>query len=104
MATPQNNEADITSLAETLTTIADDLLSGRGFAIPVGQVIGAGIAGKRLAGKDGAGKEVFRRFMATLVTQHPEVIDLAFAGMSEIAKARLRKMAGEKELKDAEKA
>jgi hypothetical protein len=104
MATPQNNDADIDALSETLITIADDLLMGRGFAVPVGRVISAGMAGKRITGKDGAGKEVVRRFMSTLVTQHPEVIDLAFAGMSEVAKARIRKMAGEKPLKDAEKA
>ena len=93
---------DIQKVSDALNTIAGDLLSGRGFAIPLASVVGVVSAGKRLAGKEGAGKEVFKKFFGELVTEHPEVIDLAFAGMSEVAKARIRKMAGEKELKDVE--
>lgn len=62
-------------------------------------------SGKRLAGKGNAGKEVFTKFLGELVRDHPEVIDVAFAGMSEVAKARIRKACGgPEEIKDAEKA
>ncbi len=98
------NNPDIDQLSKALETIAGDLLTGRGFAIPMMQVMGAVAAGKRLAGVDGAGKQVFSQFFGNLVKDHPEVIDLAFAGMSEAAKARIRKMAGEPEMKEAEKA
>jgi len=95
---------DIDQLSNALETIAGDLLNGNGFAIPLTKVLGAVTAGKRLAGVDGAGKEVFKRFFGNLVKDHPEVIDLAFAGMSEVAKTRIRKLAGEPEMKDAETA
>ncbi len=98
------NNPDIDQLTKALDTIVGDLMSNRGFAMSIPDVWGAANAGKRLAGVDGAGKEVLKRFLSNLVKDHPEVIDIAFAGMSDVAKARIRKMAGEPEMKEAEKA
>ncbi len=97
-------QADIDELVETLTTITHDLLDGKGFAIGVSKLWEASKAGKRLAGMDGAGRDVFTKFLGDLVTNKPEVVDIAFAGMSEIAKAKIRKMCGgPEEIRDAEK-
>lgn len=96
--------ADIDEVVKTLNIIAMDLLDGRGFAVGVSQLWDASKAGKRLAGKENAGRDVFARFWGKLVTEKPEVIDIAFAGMGEVAKARLRKMfGGPEEIKPAEK-
>jgi Asp/Glu/hydantoin racemase len=101
--TPET-KADIATLTETLTRIASDLLEGRGFAVPVFTVVGAVNAGKRLAGQEGAGKQVMSDLFATLMRDHPEVIDLAFAGMSEITKNKIRQAVGTPPIKDAERA
>ncbi len=97
-------DVDIEKLSKTLQTISSDLLTGKGFAIPLMDVMSAVGAGKRLAGQDGAGKEVFVKFLGELVRDHPEVIDVAFAGLSEVAKTRIRKACGGPgEIKDAER-
>lgn len=101
--TDPKTQVDIDKLAGVLETIAGDLLNGKGFAVPVFDVLAAVSAGKRLAGKDNAGQQVFKQFFGSLVNEHPEVIDLAFAGMSEVAKNRIRKMVGGPEIKDAER-
>ena len=104
MAHDEQTKVDIQSLSGVLQTIASDLLNGNGFAVPLGKVVGAVTAGKRLAGKEGAGKEVFTKFLGELVRDHPEVIDVAFAGLSEVAKSRIRKACGgPEEIKDAER-
>ncbi len=47
---------------------------------------------------------MFTKFLGELVRDHPEVIDVAFAGMGEAAKARIMKACGgPTEIKDAEK-
>ena len=101
--TDTKTQADIDKLAGVLGTIAGDLMNGKGFAVPLFDVMGAVNAGKRLAGKGDAGKQVFKQFFGELINEHPEVIDLAFAGMSEVAKNRIRKMVGGPEIKDAER-
>jgi hypothetical protein len=101
--TDSKTQADIDKLAGVLELIASDLLNGKGFAIPIFDVMGAVNAGKRLAGKNNAGKQVFKQFFSHLANEHPEVIDFAFASMSEAAKNKIRKMAGGPEIKDAER-
>ncbi len=96
-------KADVIVLTATLSQIAGDLIEGRGFAIPVTKVMGAAAAGKRLAGHPGAGKQVLSDLFGTLLRDHPEVIDLAFAGMSEVAKNKIREKCGQPPIKDAER-
>ena len=100
--TPET-ENDIATLTQTLRTIAGDLLEGRGFAIPVTKIMGAAGAGKRLAGKEGAGKKVLGDLFGGLLRDHPEVIDLAFAGLSEMTKNKIRSALGTPPVKDAER-
>lgn len=101
----QKTQDDIDKLSKTLQTIASDLISGKGLAAPLGEVASAVMAGKRLAGKEGAGKEVFTKFLGELVRDHPEVIDLAFMGLGDVTKSRIRKACGgPEEIKEAERA
>ena len=59
---------------------------------------------KRLTGQKGAAKEVTQQLVKALVEEHPELIDVAFAGLSEVAKNRIRRALDTPEVKEAERA
>jgi hypothetical protein len=97
------NDPDVKQLLGLLQSTMDGLFSGDGFKLDMLKVLPAITAGKRLAGKDGAGKYVASRVFGDLVNNHPEVIDIAFQGLSEVAKNKIRAMLAAAPVKDAEK-
>lgn len=102
MATTTDQHID--QLSEMLAEMVKGLLEGKGLVIQPMQVMGAYNSGKKLAGVDGAGKQVFQRLMNEVMREHPEIIDLLFDGLSEAAKNRVRKMIAVPEVKDAKPA
>lgn len=102
--TDHADDPDVKQLLGLVQSTLDGLFAGNGFKLDLIKVPGAIAAGKRLAGKEGAGKYVAGRVFGDLVNDHPEVIDLAFQGLSEVAKAKIRALLDARPVKDAERA
>jgi hypothetical protein len=102
--TDHAEDPDVKQLLGLLQGTLDGLFAGDGFKLDMLKVLPAITAGKRLAGKEGAGKYVASRIFGDLVNDHPEMVDLAFQGLSEVAKNRIRAMLDVRPVKDAERA
>ena len=102
--TDHSTDPDVQKVLGTIRSTLDGLFAGNGFKLDMMGIIPAITAGKNLAKKDGAGKYIASKVFGELVTDHPEMIDLAFQGLSEVAKARIRTIIGIAPVKDAEKA
>jgi hypothetical protein len=99
-----SNDPDVTQLLGFVQSTLDGLFAGNGFKLDVIKIPGAIAAGKRLGAKEGAGRYVAARIFSDLVNDHPEMVDLAFQGLSEVAKNKLRSLLQARPVKDAEKA
>jgi hypothetical protein len=97
------NDPDVKMVTETLTKMVADLMAGKGLVLGLSAVTSIA-AGKRLSSKEGAGKYVFQKLLGETLQQHPELIDLAFLGLSEVAKNRIRTLLAVPPIKEAEKA
>jgi hypothetical protein len=97
------SDPDVQKVLGTIRSTLDGLFAGNGFKLDMMAVIPAITAGKNLAKKDGAGRYVAAKVFGDLVNDHPEMIDLAFQGLSEVAKNRIRSIIGAAPVKDAEK-
>ncbi len=102
--TDHADDPDVKQLLGLVKSTLDGMFAGDGFKLDMLKVLPAIAAGKRLAGKEGAGKYVASRVFGDLVNNHPEVIDLAFQGLSEVAKAKIRALLDARPVKDAERA
>lgn len=93
------NLNDVNAAATALKTALLSLLEGTFSILSVPAVFKAC---QKLKGQKGSGQELMRQLVQDLVEEKPELIDLAFAGLSEVAKNRIRKAMGTPEVKDAE--
>lgn len=98
------DDPDVKQLLGFAQATLDGLFAGNGFKLDMLKIPGVISAGKRVATKEGAGKYVASRIFGDLVNDHPEMIDLAFQGLSEVAKNRIRAMLDARPIKDAERA